>query len=120
MYVRSTDECSDYCNCYKIIIDDQHSDLDILDYPSAVVVLRLDFHNINGTCWQVKTKTNGNLISQIMIIIGYWICIQKYWMTWLEISVRTCEHRYQAKESNIFVYRFNNLIIICGMWIYQN
>ena len=54
------------------------------------------------------------------VFIGYWICIRKYWVTWLEISVRTCEHRYQAKEPNIFVYRFNNLIIICGMQIYQN
>ena len=41
-------------------------------------------------------------------------------MTWFEISVRTCEHRYQAKEPNIFLNRFNNLIIICGMEVYQN
>ena len=55
------------------------------------------------------------------VFIGYWICIRKYWVTWLEISVRACEHRYQTKEPNIFfVYRFNNLIIICGMQVYHN
>ena len=43
------------------------------------------------------------------------MCIRKYWVTCLEISERTCELRYQDKEPNIFLFTFNNLIIICGM-----
>ena len=45
------------------------------------------------------------------VIIDYWICIRKYWMTLLEISVQTCELRYQAKESNI-LYRDSTTLLL--------
>ena len=38
---------------------------------------------------------------------------------WLVISERTWELRYQAKEPNMFLYKVNNLIIICGIDIYK-
>ena len=76
--------------------------------------------NMGEYCTHVGLSKYTAKCTPHIIIIGYWICIRKYWVTWFEISVRTCEHRYQTKEPNILVYRFNNLIIICGMEVYQN